>query len=204
MSAAQGINELKKGIDACEDGEIFRKEIGGIIASVKLERDECPDFSYYGEFTNFVQYPEILCYHRRSKLGWDGRNWRDEKGRIREEPEGIHSTSYREYQFIDASSCSIEKGSKNWWKYAMENAARLDRLDDDWIYCDIVAEVFFSGVEIGSACVSGFEFDLFNDAKNAEYYASDVQEILLEALQDAKETLMKKKEEFQKVKVRAS
>lgn len=160
------------------------REIGNVTLEVKLKHDTNPMFDYLGEFSNMNWNPKTGIYHRRSKLMYDGKHWRTEKGAFAAEPD-LERYGSNEYQFIDIGDWQFNRGDENWLRYAFQNAKQLDTLDDDWIYVGIVATVYLHGVKIGSASVWGFEYQYWDKDSN-KYLADDAKSIIYEAIAEAK------------------
>lgn len=156
-------------------------ELGRVHLTIDTVYDESPDFSYLGKFSRMNWHPETYVYHRPSGLMYDGRFWRDERGRIQAEPDLDDAYSH-EYQFIDIGDCQFQRSDKHSLRYAFQNAKRLDRLDDYWCYLAVRATVDIDGRELGSASVWGIESD-----SDKSYFAEVGREVAQEAISEARQ-----------------
>ena len=172
---------------------ILEHEIGRFTVKAEKVIDDSPQFDYLGSFEPKMDWnPETYVYHRPSRLMYDGKLWRDHRGRIQAEPE-LDSHWSHECEFIALGSCQFTRKDEHSLTYAFQNATMLDRLDSDWSFVGIVATVSLEGREIGSSSCYGFE-DIYSGkgAKDSDkYLLEEARSIVRDAIHDARSFLSK-------------
>lgn len=161
--------------------ELRRLVVGRAVLTVSAVYDDCPMFDHIGKFT---ETPDSkFAYHRPSGLMWvDQTVWRDAHGNYAASPLDDYPRYRNEYTWITPCTWDGEG-----FREAYRAARRLDRIDDDWGFVGICADVRYDGREIGNGSLWGIEVDWNVNWDTDPYIHETAREVTREAINDAQE-----------------
>lgn len=176
------LEEMKKRVaELLERGRpVFWRE-GPICFSAKIKRDEYPDLSHLGEYSD-KKGPGAIDRFRGNEEKW--RRYREFRYFIPANTEEEHRCGLRAMGFTRGESGRLAK------EYVLRDFKRMETHDSEWEILGIIVTASVNGINLANSSLWGIESD-----SDKEYFAS----ILCDLADEAKSEAMKKLSELQAV-----